>query len=1010
MSHGSLVAFLGISLYAQSIALEQIDSLAIYSPFPQEVLRLYDSLLSQRLSDTFRLRIYVSSLRPLTSLRWLEQVSKRADSATALALRLRDTLSYLEALSWKAEAFIRQGRFSGAESLLTLAKLPCRQENLSSPVCGKVLHHWANLKYHQGNYREAEKLYAEALSLYEKTLGSDHPDYATTLNHLANTYGAQGRYAEAEKLYIKAKEIRKRVLGPEHPDYAASLNNLSVIYSVQGRYSEAEQLALEVIAIRLRIFGPTHPEYASALNNLALIYEISGRYEAAEKLHLEAKDIRARLADARKSDYAATLSNLALVYYKQGRFAEAEKLLLEAMNIHRQALGTDHPAYITTLNNLAVVYQKQNRYSEAEKLLKEVKDIRERTIGPEHSSYATALNNLAIIYQAQKRYAEAEELLLKAKNIRARTLGVTNPRYAATLYNLALVYYEQGRYAEAESLYLEVSSIQKRSLGIGHPEHIASLTNLAFVYRAQNRYAEADSLLTEVLYYTFQRLRKDFLALSYSQRQKLVENVIADKLQRFQAYVAERGEKAPHLMELGYRAARSFKGILLSSTEAMKYLIESHPSDSLLQALYKEWRSLIQQYAARAAEENYTAADSIWILANQTERRIIERLPEIETFLPDIANEPLYPPIRPHEAIVEVVRVPLESNKGALYLFYLIFYRQQKPTLHIYAHFTDSTWEQRARNAYGVAHSPVGQLSSQPYFLLWSFIDSLIPRQVRVLYFAPDGIYYLINIASLYDGHKFLIDKYDIRYIATSRRLLRKPFFSPKSEPVVIGNPDFRGNYTTLPEGRQRTYRLFSREIPPLPGAEEEAKLIAALLGTHPLIGAEATEAKIKGLRSPVVLHIATHGYFLEGERNGVVESGILLAQASLWDSLFPPLGVEDGRLTAQEASTLNLLGTDLVVLSACETALGEVKPEGFYGLQSAFLEAGAARVITALWQIDDQATKDLMITFYKRWKPTKNKSQSKGEEIDKAFSHTIRYIRKKYEKPYYWAAFILMR
>ncbi|MEN3041630.1 MAG: CHAT domain-containing protein, partial [Bacteroidia bacterium] len=220
-------------------------------------------------------------------------------------------------------------------------------------------------------------------------------------------------------------------------------------------------------------------------------------------------------------------------------------------------------------------------------------------------------------------------------------------------------------------------------------------------------------------------------------------------------------------------------------------------------------------------------------------------------------------------------------------------------------------------------------------------------------------MYYQVNVATLYDAQRkqFVADRYEGRYVASSRRLLLRRGRFPAKPPVVVGNPDFSAAPDTLPEKRTRSYRLFEAGIPPLPGAEIEAKGVGQLLGVQPVIGETATESFVKSLQSPQVLHVATHGYFVGGGKNPLLAGGLLLAQAAVWDSLFPPLGMDDGRLTAQEASNLNLIGTELVVLSACETGLGEVRGEGLYGLQRAFLEAGAQRVISTLWQIDDEAT-----------------------------------------------------
>ncbi|MDW8236757.1 MAG: CHAT domain-containing protein, partial [Bacteroidia bacterium] len=177
------------------------------------------------------------------------------------------------------------------------------------------------------------------------------------------------------------------------------------------------------------------------------------------------------------------------------------------------------------------------------------------------------------------------------------------------------------------------------------------------------------------------------------------------------------------------------------------------------------------------------------------------------------------------------------------------------------------------------------------------------------------------------------------------------------------------------------------------------------LLGVKPVIGKNATETFIKSLHSPRLFHIATHGYLIGGSKRPLMAGGLLLAYSVVWDSLYPPLGVEDGRLTAQEAANLDLVGTELVVLSACETGLGEVRGEGLYGLQRAFLEAGAQRVIATLWPVDDEATQKLMLTFYQNWVKTRKK-----ESIDAVFYRTLRAFRQKYPHPYYWGAFILMR
>ncbi|MCS6790226.1 MAG: CHAT domain-containing protein [Bacteroidia bacterium] len=438
----------------------------------------------------------------------------------------------------------------------------------------------------------------------------------------------------------------------------------------------------------------------------------------------------------------------------------------------------------------------------------------------------------------------------------------------------------------------------------------------------------------------------------------------------------------------------------------MKHLVETS-RDTVLRARYRQWKHLADQYAFFTLQENYAAADSLWKRLQETEREIVLRLPALRDFLPDPAAEPLILPLRSEEALIEVVRVPAEKRDSVLYLFYLLLPEGRKHRLYLHVLYVDTLWEQRARNAYELLRSPGSVVSGASYRLLWGFLDSLLPAKVKVVYFSPDGVYYLVNVATLYDAQRgrFVADRYEVRYVASSRRLLLKRGRFPVQKPVVVGNPDFGALPDSAAELRTRSYRLFEGGIPPLPGAEVEAKGIAQLLGVEAVIGKAATEDFMKRLQSPQVLHVATHGYFVGGGKNPLLAGGLLLAQAAVWDSLFPPLGRDDGRLTAQEASNLNLIGTELVVLSACETGLGEVRGEGLYGLQRAFLEAGAQRVITTLWQIDDEATRELMLSFYQNWVKRK-----RGEGVDEVFNRTLRTFREKHPEPYYWGAFVVMR
>ena len=203
-----------------------------------------------------------------------------------------------------------------------------------------------------GQYAVAEPLYRRALGIYEKALGKDHPNVATSLNNLALLLASQGKYVEAEPLYRRALAIKEKALGPDHPDVATSLNNLALLLASQGKYVEAEPLYRRALAIKEKALGPDHPGVATSLNNLAGLLYTQGKYAEAEPLYRRALVIREKVLGKDHPDVATSLNNLAGLLYSQGKYAEAEPLYRRALAIDEKALGKDHPTTVTIRNNL----------------------------------------------------------------------------------------------------------------------------------------------------------------------------------------------------------------------------------------------------------------------------------------------------------------------------------------------------------------------------------------------------------------------------------------------------------------------------------------------------------------------------------------------------------------------------------------------------------------------------------------------------------------------------------
>jgi CHAT domain-containing protein len=303
----------------------------------------------------------------------------------------------------------------------------------------------------------------------------------------------------------------------------------------------------------------------------------------------------------------------------------------------------------------------------------------------------------------------------------------------------------------------------------------------------------------------------------------------------------------------------------------------------------------------------------------------------------------------------------------------------------------------------------------------------LRPSDQRLIV-SPDDDLNLVPFAALVDERgRFLVQEHELTYVTSGRDLLRIAAASAQKrsngKPVVVGDPSFDGASGSLAAASAPTRAgdLDNARFPPLPGTAVEAKAIGDLLAASSFTQGDATKARLAGVASPVVLHVATHGFFLKREReaaasgtrsleydpgnpvaappsrtaNPLVRSGLALAGANQKTSA-------DGLLTALEASSMNLDGTRLVVLSACETGVGETEVgDGVYGLRRALVVAGSESQLMSLWKVDDEATRDLMIAFYRDLKG----GTGRAAALRKVQLAMIG--KKETEHPYFWAAFI---
>jgi len=887
-------------------------------------------------------------------------------------------------------------------------------------------------------YAEAIPLAQEAVRAAEADYGPDHLKMAFALNSLSEAYKFEGKYLEAEPLAERALWIREKSLRPNHPAIAESLNVLGSIYENLGRYIEVEPLYQRSLAIWEEHLGREHPNVAVLLNDLAGLYAELGRYAEAEPLHRRALAIDEKALGEEHRNVARDLDNIASLYDNQGKYIEAEPLRRRALAIYEKALGEKHPEVATTLNNLAGLYAREGKYDEAELLYKRAILIVKEAFDEEDPRMATSLSNLASLYGAQGRYAEAEPLIEQALTIHEKALGQEHPLVAIDLSKLAECYVQQSRYTEAEQLFQRALAIRERALGTKHPDLANSLRCLARLYYVEGKFAEAEPYFDLALQNLKWQLEYQFTYMSEKDRLAFLSDH-AETYPGYLSYCFTCVAQAPSLAGKMFDAVLWVKGLVANSIAAVRAKVAASGDEEAL-AIFQRLVARKTQLAnllyhpKENLEQWLQTVERLKQESNDLESNLVRRVSALveRKKLAHVTWQDVQATLNPGEAAVELAKFPLHDGKqwtDKTYYVALIVNRETKATPIM------------------VLLGEAKDLERGP--LVWKPLESALAKTKRI-YLSPDGILNLIPIPliSTEDGRR-LLEKYDLRIVSSTKDLLREKRSTGNRSAVLIGNPKF-----DLGEEQQRAVvarfspkgdksntlmaavgrGLRSRDqrgsvLPPLPETGVELESIQSLLqnqGWHVEMYTEATatEEAIKNVKGPRILHVATHGFFLPDQKETgrkvgsdlpsvleepMVRSGLYFAGAQRFLSGNPPApDLEDGVLTAYEASGLNLQGTELVVLSACETGLGQVaNGEGVFGLRRALQEAGAEAVLMSLSSVPDLETQELMSLFYSKWLAGKDKHEALREA--QLELRDIVEVRYGSDRPDFWGWFVLV-
>lgn len=879
--------------------------------------------------------------------------------------------------------------------------------------------------YKQGDYENGIKYAKLSIEKALTDFGKTHKNYAVSLSNLALLYKSTGNYFEAENLYLEALSILKNYYPAETFNYAITIDNLGNLYLAMGKYGEAETCYKEARRILKKFNNGENYDYATSLNNLAILYKESGRYSESIELSKESIRIFEKTVGRNHPLYGIALDNLATVYTLLGKYSESEPLLKKALNIFMINYGKNNKNYLICANNLGVLYLAVKKYDEAEKYFNEVLEIHKSLYGEKNSDYAITLNNIGLLYSEKNEYSKAEKYYLESINIIKEIMNDNNPVYSTCIMNLGELYQQNGEYLKAEECYLRAAELYLNHIYVYFPA-LSEKEKMQFLGTSQYEFFIINSFLIEHGNYNAYDKMMDIsiatkgIVLNSTSilRDKIKKSNDKELINLYQQFLTtrqiissssnlsskERLEKGINIDSLDKVANELEKELSRKSEIFNTELTLSNTSWKKIKETLGKDEAVIDFINFRYYNNEWT--DTIWYCAF-----VIRNNSEYPEFVKLFTETELQNYLEPKPATnFSYVRNPLKAKE-----LYQKIFTPLEPYLRDINKLYISPSGSLNRVSFSILRTEDSKLLIEKYNLhLYNNLSELILRKSS----ENKNIFNNDFLAVIFGGAKFDLDTLEIKSIASKYKNRNAADFTVERSIDFTVDENIRGN---IPKWNF------------LPGTLEEANLIENIFksknfNTEKYIGSEASEDVLKNVISskPVsVLHIATHGFFfpeveesnrninilgasaainIKTARNPLLRSGIVLSGANLaWAEGRTISGVDDGILTAYDVSNLDLNNTELVVLSACETGLGDIASgEGVFGLQRSFKIAGAKSLIMSLWKVPDKQTVELMKLFYINWIDGMSKFD--------AFRNAQLEMNKSYPNdPYLWGAFVLI-
>lgn len=931
----------------------------------------------------------------------------------------------------------KEGKLAESQKLLEKAlAVKERVPDGSPPTLAEVLRQLGAVYLLQSQLLKSKQTWDRAAQLIAKNqpgslvLAMAYHDLAIVNQELSD-------FDHAEEYNKKALEIRLKQVGPEAELTGDSLMGLGNVAYDKQDYASAEHYYNQADKVFSKNPGPLSTKFSDIKANLGNIFGDMWRFHEAELAYsMSLKILQTQAVDsfAIKQKMAIVYLNLASLSLDKGDLKKSIEFSRRSAEINTEILGKSNRMSLKAMSMLAIGYSESGNHDQASKIQEDVLEVRKKTLPSSHPDIFSATRDLGSTRMLQGRYQEALRLLMESLRQRKKThkKAIDN---ITILYDIAQCYMMIGEFHQAARMIDRIIYNRK----ILSPNTISDALGLkAYIQTINHRANESSELFMKSIEISENIIKSEVPYMSPAALRNFALHMSEERNRILSAVRIMPTDARLREIAVSFEFLRNSR--LIESEKDLLIPLASVPraQDPRLQRM-RELRVQISNGVLASSSES--AKGKEWVASRLAELHALEE--ELSKSYAEFSSHRMVPAPRAVRAAVEA-QLPQDSalvefveytvlpyaNKSAdevdRTVYAALIIRKGHPTAYVEIGSkseVDHEIQQFILNVSSQDATGIPPSSSRLYQRLWGPLARHVTKASRVT-LVPDGTVSLVPFEALHNGAEYLADRHAFQYLATGRDLLpRRPTSEGAKQPslvYVFADPAFQSQPTeTLTLSgptRLREARLTFAQIPALPGTRQEAAAIKQLIPqANVFLGTEANEARMLRLQSPAILHIATHGFYLSASdeiedgrglqlrRTGTPQDPLLRSMLALAGAARPasPDG-QDGLLTALELSSMNLWGTQLVVMSACNSGLGEVRREaGIYGLRRAALIAGAETLVTSLWKVDDGVTRDLMAEFYK--------NLLSGTPRVEAMRQAALAIRGKQPHPRYWAPFIVI-